>query len=424
MESDGLKVSAMASSLKGSEIIKLAGEINELIKGGQKIYNFTIGDFDSNLFPIPTRLKQLIIQAYNDNQTNYPPANGTQELRNSLSEFTMQTQGLDYNPSEFLVAGGARPLIYALFQTVVDPGDQVVFPVPSWNNNHYTHLSRGNAVFFETKAENNFMPVISELEPYLETATLITLCSPLNPTGTIFTQSQLSEISKRIVDENLKRKIQNRKPLYLMYDQIYRTLLYNNNRHYDPIHFQPDLRPYTIFIDGLSKAFAATGVRVGWAFGPSEIISKMSNILGHVGAWAPKPEQVATATYLKETSTYSKDLDELKSSLNMRLFKFYNEFISLKESGFPVDAISPQAALYLTVKFDIIGKTTSDNLRIETGMDVASFLIKEAQLAVVPFSAFGANANSPWFRLSVGTSKPEEIETIFTKLKTALTKLK
>ena len=144
-----LPVSEMAENLIGSEIIKLAGEINDKIRQGEKIYNFTIGDFDPNLFPIPQELQQEIINAYTDKHTNYPVANGMPELRKEVAAFLQERQGLSYTADEILIAGGARPIIYATYITLIDKGDKVVFPVPSWNNNHYCHLSHANAVFVE-----------------------------------------------------------------------------------------------------------------------------------------------------------------------------------------------------------------------------------------------------------------------------------
>jgi aspartate aminotransferase len=133
-------VSAMAENLIGSEIIKLAGEINDKIKKGEKVFNFTIGDFDPAIFPIPTELTEEIIKAYHKGQTNYPPANGIAELRKVVSDFLSDRLGLKYSPDEVLISGGARPLIYSIYITLLNAGDKVIVPVPSWNNNHYCHL--------------------------------------------------------------------------------------------------------------------------------------------------------------------------------------------------------------------------------------------------------------------------------------------
>src|SRR5690606_15098187 len=149
--------------------------------------------------------------------TNYPAANGIIELRETICDYIANYGMTGYTPDDFLIAGGARPLIYAAYQTIVDPGDKVIFPVPSWNNNHYTHLSGGSAIFVETTAENKFMPTADSLRPYISEAVLISVCSPLNPTGTKFTSDGLSEICDLILEENQKRK--DRKPVYLIYDQ-------------------------------------------------------------------------------------------------------------------------------------------------------------------------------------------------------------
>jgi len=418
-----LPLSKMAETLQGSEIIKLAGEINEKIKQGEKIFNFTIGDFDPSIFPIPLELKSEIIKAYQENHTNYPAANGIQKLRESVAYFIEKYQGLKYGAEDFLIAGGARPLIYAAYQTILDQGEKVIFPVPSWNNNHYTHLSHADKVMIEALPENNFMPIADDIKPHLKTATLLSLCSPLNPTGTTFSKEGLLEICELVLEENLNRP-EGAKPLYLMYDQIYWSLTYGNTVHYDPVSLLPELRPYTIFIDGLSKAFAATGVRVGWAFGPSDIIDKMKSILGHVGAWAPKAEQVATGNYLSNPSNAFAFIEQLKKSLSDRLFGFYNGFLKLKNEGFPIDVIEPQAALYLTVKINLSGLTTTEGILLDTTEKATKYLLDSAGVAIVPFYAFGASKESTWYRLSVGTCALSDIELVINAIRNSLGKLK
>ncbi len=420
---ENLIVSKMADALVGSEIIKLAGEVKKMMLNGEKIYNFTIGDFNPEFFPIPDALKEEIIKAYEANQTNYPTSNGVEELRIVVSDYIAKNQGLKYSKDEFLISGGARPLIYATYQALVDPDDYVIFPVPSWNNNHYSHLSHANPILIETEAKNNFMPVRKDIEPYIKKATMIALCSPLNPTGTIFSNNQLKEICEMILEENQRRAGQ-QKPVYLLYDQIYWQLLHGENQHTDPVTLFPKMRNFTIFIDGISKVFAATGVRVGWAFGPEKIIAKMKAILGHVGAWAPKAEQVATANFLQRTTEVNLFLQEIKDKAYARLKAFYLGFDKLKQKGFPVSAIPPQAAIYLTVKIDLKGKIKPDGSTIRTTAEITEFILQEAKLALVPFYAFGAPQDSTWYRLSIGTSDLDEIQDVFDQLEKALSLLK
>jgi len=412
----------MADTLIGSEIIKIGNEVNEMIRKGAKICNLTIGDFDPKHYPIPKDLEDKIIEAYHTGYTNYPPANGEFSLREAITKFLKDFGKLEYTTDELLVAGGSRPLIYATYRTVLDPGDKVVFPVPSWNNNHYCHLVGAEAIMVETTQDNNFMPRASEIAPHLKGATLLSLCSPLNPTGTMFTQKDLEEICDLVIAENKSRSA-GEKPLYLLYDQVYWTLTFGAHKHHDPINLRPELRDYTIYIDGISKAFAATGVRVGWAFGPQYIIDKMKAILGHVGAWAPKAEQVATAGFLGNQKAIDEFMGPFKNKIKESLDALHEGFQNLKNNNYPFDSIEPMGAIYLTVKVGIKGKKTPEGKTIENSMDVTSYILSHAQLAMVPFTAFGASSSSDWYRLSVGAADKETILASFDRLKNAVDQL-
>ncbi len=417
-----MKLSNLAETLIGSEIVKLGNAISERIRNGEKIYNFTIGDFDPQIFPIPGELEAEIIQAYRSHYTNYPPADGILELRNSVSSFLNEWEGLAYNSNEILIAAGGRPLIYTIFKTIVDKGDKVIYATPSWNNNHYVHMTDGVHCMIDATPENNFMPLASDIEKHINGATLICLCSPQNPTGTTLRKEELEKICDLVLEEN-KRRTDGEKKLYVMYDQMYWTLTYGNTEHYNPVTLRPEMKEFTIFVDGISKAFAATGVRVGWAFGPSLIIAKMKAILSHLGAWSPMAEQKATAKYLLQKENIERYLLHFKSEIEERLRRIYEGFCALKKEGFKVDAVSPQAAIYLTIKVVLTGKTAKNGKILETQSEVTDYLLSEAKLAVVPFYAFGAEKTSPWYRLSVGTCKKEEIDEMIGKLREALTQL-
>ncbi len=417
-----MKLSLLSETLIGSEIVKLGGEIREKIRQGERIYNFTIGDFDPSIFPIPKELEDAIVEAYRKHFTNYPAAEGNLDLREAIHSFIRDEEGLDYSINEILVASGGRPLIYTVFRAICDRGDKIIYAVPSWNNNHYTHFVGGEHIVIEAKAENNFMPTASDLKPFISDAVLISLCSPQNPTGTTFRKEELEAICDMVIEEN-KRRVDGQKKLYVMFDQMYWHLTYGEIKHYNPVSLRPEMREYTIFIDAISKVFAATGVRVGWGMGPSAVISKMKAILTHIGAWAPMAEQKAVAYYLGNREAIHKYLAHFKSEIEERLRRIYEGFNSLKEEGFPVDAIAPEAAIYLTIKIDLVGKTSADGKALASQSDVTAYLLNNAGLAVVPFYAFGAEKNSPWYRLSIGTCKKEEIDEMIGKLKEALISL-
>lgn len=416
-----MKLSNLSETLIGSEIVKLGGEIREKIRQGERIYNFTVGDFDPAIFPIPKELEEAIVDAYRKHFTNYPAAEGNLDLRDAVAGFIKDREGLDYGPNEILVASGGRPLIYSVFRAICDKGDKVIYAVPSWNNNHYTHFVGGEHVVIEASAANNFMPVADDIRPFIQDAVLLSLCSPQNPTGTTFRKAELEAICDMVLEEN-RRRGDKEKKLYVMFDQMYWHLTYGDISHHNPVSLRPGMREYTIFIDAISKVFAATGVRVGWSMGPSVIISKMKAILTHVGAWAPMAEQKAVAQYLLQKDSITNFLNDFKKELEARLRGIYNGFMDLEKEGLPVDAIAPEAAIYLTIKIDLVGKTTSDGKKLENQGDVTAYILNEAKLAVVPFYAFGASRNSPWYRLSVGTCRKEEIPEMIGKLREALRK--
>ena len=416
------KYSKLAETLISSEIVKLGGIIKDKIKAGDSIYNYTIGDFDSAQFPIPEQLKEAIIDAYNEGFTTYPSAEGEADLRSAVAHFIAQREGLHYSPSEILISNGGRPLIYAIFRSIVDKGDKVIYPVPSWNNNHYTHFTEGEHVVVSATRENNFMPTAEQIRPHIKGATLIALCSPLNPTGTVFSKEELTAICDLVIEENNSRKEEDKK-LFVMYDQIYWTLTYGAVEHYNPVSLRPEMKAYTVFVDGISKAFAATGVRVGWSMGPESLIAKMKAINSHVGSWAPMAEQKAVARFLQQEEALEKYFNVFKNEVEHRLTHLHDGFKQLKSEGYSVDAIAPQAAIYLTVQVDLVGKTTASGNLLKSQSDVTEYLLNEAKLAMVPFGIFGADRESSWYRLSVGCCRKEDIPEVISKLRTALQQL-
>ena len=416
-----MKVSKLAANLIGSEIIKIGNQVNDMKSQGAEIANLTIGDLNSNIYPIPDLLKEEVQKAYQNNLTNYPPANGLLSLRKAISKDIKNRWNLDYSENDVLVAGGSRPLIYAVFKTIVDAHDKVIYPVPSWNNNHYSYLTDAQKVEVETTQENNFLPTAEDLKPHLKGAVLIALCSPLNPTGTMFTKQQLAEICELIVEEN-KSRGEGEKPLYIMYDQIYAMLTFGGE-HFDPVSLYPELKEFTIYIDGASKCFAATGIRVGWSFGPSLIIDKMKALLGHIGAWAPKPEQEAVSVLLNHPEKVDEFVNHFKGEIAQSLTVLHNGIQELKNKGFAVESIQPMGALYLTVELNYVGKAKPDGTIITDSSDLVFYLIEEAGIALVPFSAFGNSRDMPWFRASAGGVSLDEIKNMLPRLESALSKL-
>jgi aspartate aminotransferase len=411
------RVSAMAAALIGSEILRIAGEIRALKAAGRPICDLTVGDFASSQFPIPAKLAAGIHEALEHGETNYPPSSGIAPLREAVARLYERDLGLRYPVESVLIAGGARPVIYCIFRTVCDPGDRIVYSVPSWNNNHYTHLVGGVGVPIVCGPADRFLPTRKMLEGKLTGARLLCLNTPLNPSGTVIERDALLGICEAVMEENEARQRSGERPLYLMYDHIYWMLRFGDTPHFTPPELIPEITRYTVFVDGISKAFASTGLRVGWGIGPVDIISRMSAVLGHIGAWAPRAEQVATVGLLNDPEAIRAYEAVLLGQLQLRLEKLHAGIQGMKGRGLPVDSIPPMGAIYLTARIHPFGD------RLRTNDDVRRYVLEEAGIGLVPFQAFGSTEDEGWFRMSVGAASVAEIDAALPRLEEALRRL-
>jgi aspartate aminotransferase len=414
------RFSRMADGLIFSEILKIAGEIRTLKAAGQAVCDLTVGDFDPKHFPIPDRLREAVGAALAGGETNYPPSNGMTPLREAVRRFYERELGLTYPVESFVVAGGSRPLIYALFRSLVDPGDRVAYPVPSWNNNHYTYLVGGEGVPVGCGAAENFLPTRDLLRPVIAGARLLCLNSPLNPTGTAFSEAALRGICELVLEENAGRERRGERPLFVMYDHVYWMLCFGGTTHVTPPALLPEMARYTVFVDGISKAFAATGVRVGWGVGPTDVIARMSTLLAHMGAWAPRAEQVGTVALLDDGAAIRAFHATFLRGLEARLDRLHAGLQALKAEGLPVDSIAPMGAIYLTARIHPFGRTTPDGVRLTTNEQVRQYILKASRVAAVPFKAFGSKEEDGWFRLSVGACSEQDLADALPRLADAL----
>jgi aspartate aminotransferase len=416
------RTSAMSTRLVGSEILKIAGEIRELVSKGRVLCDLTVGDFNPKEFPIPASLLEHTIAALKEGHTNYPPSDGVLELRQAVMAHTQRTYGVSYPLQSVLICGGARPVLYGAYRALVNAGDEVVYPLPSWNNNHYMVLCGGKAVEVPATAADGFFPSVTALKAHLSTARVVFLNSPLNPCGTIVTRDSLLALSEAVVEENQRREKDGRPTLFFMYDQVYGALTFGGREHFFPPALVPEVARYTLIIDGISKSMAATGLRVGWALGPTDVIDRMKAILGHVGAWAPRAEQVATARLLNQPEQVKAFNESYLAGLSSRLTALHAGVMALAKKGHPVDAIAPQGAIYLSVRFNLLGKKAGGET-LSTAEHIRKWLLEEAGMAVVPFSAFGMGQEPTWFRASVGATNIGSIESMMPRLEKALAAL-
>jgi len=419
-------LSAMADAMRASSILVIANEIREMKAAGEDVANLTVGDFSPDLFPIPEVLKEGIQASLERGETNYPPPAGDPSLRQAVRDYVKRTQGLDYPLECFTIVSGGRPALYGTYRLLVDPGELVVFPVPSWNNTNYRDVCQVNVKMVPCRAEDSFQPTADLLRPHLRDARMFVLNTPQNPSGGVMPKKEVEAFGHLLVEENERRKAAGEKPLWLLYDQIYRTLTFPGYQHYSPVQLVPECAPYVIHSDGISKGYCSTGLRCGWIFGPGIVAKKSLALLTHVGAWAPKPVQVATAEWLNNQPAVQEWDQNLIDRVQQTLTVLYNGMKELQDAGHPVDFIEPQGAIYLSVRFNLVGKTTADGLVLKDNNDIRRFLLQKAGFALVPFAAFGATDadQQGWSRASVGATSVEELERVMPRVRAALEELK
>ena len=412
-----LSFSESAQGMLPSAILTISYAVRERIEAGAEVTQFTVGDFDPKLFPVPAELKAGIIAAVEDDQTNYPPAHGTPELRQAIRDLYARTLGLDYPLDSVVVCAGARGIIYSAVRCLVSPGEKVVTPTPGWNNDYFSQLAGADHVQVTSRPEDSFMPTAEALAPHLDGARLLVICSPMNPAGTMIRREQLEAICEQIVSENARREANGERLLYLVYDQVYRMLTFGDIEHVTPFDVVPEMARYTLFTDAISKSFAATGLRVGWLVGPPQVAAKVKALMTHVGGWAARPIQLGTAELLNDDAAMDRYLAKFKAGLEQRLTMLYDATQRWKAEGLPVDAIAPQGAIYLSVRFDLEGRPgfpDADAVRL--------YLLNEAGCAIVPFSAFGDTVNKGWVRFSVGAVGEDEMSACLPRIEKALRK--
>ena len=414
------RVSELSQELRGSEILRIAAEIREFAAAGNRVVNFTVGDFNPKEFPIPKELEDATVDALRAGESNYPPSNGLESLRVAVQAFYEREFGRRHAIDEILIVSGARPAIYAFFRAVVDPGDRVIYGAPSWNNDYYCVLVGAQPVVIDCGDRTNFLLTRDVLQDAVRDARFLSLNSPLNPTGTVFDKDTLADICDLVLEENERRAARHERPLFMMYDQVYWMLTVGGVDHVDPITLRPEIAPYVVMVDAISKAFAATGLRVGWAIGPSDIIKPMGHIVTHMGAWAPRAEQVATAKLLSNVEVVSRFIGRMRTEAAVRLEALYTGLREMREAGLPVDCVRPQGAIYVSAQFALHGRRAASGFRLETDDDVRRYLLTEAGVAAIPFNAFGAQGGDGWFRLSIGVVSVAQIRESLTRVRQAI----
>jgi aspartate aminotransferase len=416
MGSDGeWYLSELANGIERSRILSIATQVKKMKAEGKQVTAFTVGDFSPEQFAVPHSFTEELTAAVQQNKTNYPPAAGLPELRESLSNWMIYKYGLNVGSEGIIVGSGARPVLFASFKLFLEPGEGLAHGVPAWNNHYYVHLNSAIDIAIEGNLESRFLPTADGIRARISEIRVLILNSPLNPTGTCFTANELGDICDVVLEENEKRRQSGKKPVMLVYDQVYSTMTAKGIEHVHPVQVRPDMFEFTITLDAISKSLTATGLRLGWMALPAKLAAPVIALIGHMGSWPARPiQQAAAATYSDpiKLESYFEDLD---SRISDRMEILFKNLSNMRDSGLPVEFIPPQGGIYLSTRFNLF-----DALGVNTNEEIRLWLLNEAGIAVIPFQSFGLEDESGWFRISIGAVSVEEVSEAMIRLENAL----
>ncbi len=378
-----MHLSKKAKQIKGSSTLKITAKSKKLMSKGKDVVAFTAGEPD---FPTPDNVKNAAISAINNNYTTYTAANGLKELRQAICDKLHKDNNLSYKPDEVVVNNGAKHSLANTFLALLDKGDEVLVPVPFWlSYKSMIEIADGVPVFVKTKKENSYKATVEELESYITPKTKVLLInSPANPTGSILNEQELKSYAEFAIKHDL----------IVISDEIYEYLIYDKDCKHISIAKFKGMKERTIIINGLSKSFAMTGWRIGYAVGPKDFIKAVTNIQSHMTSNPNTIAQYASISALNEENIL---LDEMIDAFKTRRDYIY-EGIS-KING--LSAIYPEGAFYLYVDIsELIGKTYNSN-KIKDCNDICHILLDEYCVSTVPCISFGSKEH---IRLSFAIS--------------------
>jgi aspartate aminotransferase len=389
--------------IRSPEILRIAWQVRALTAAGEReVFDLTLGDYDPAQFAPPPSLVSGTSRHLAAGRTDYPPADGIPSLRRAIADYYERRLGLRFPDEAILVGSGARPLIYALYASTLEPGDRLVYAVPSWNNDYYAYLNGAEAAIVEATPADRFLPTLEALAPHLESARVLHLNNPLNPAGTVMAPAELGAICQAVVSENRRRAAAGARALILLYDMVYWPLVYGASEFHHPVALVPEVAPFVVSIDAVSKWMAATGLRVGWAVVPPFAQAKVKALGSHMGAWAPHAEQWAVAEVLSGDSSFEDYVVTLAAALEERLAILHAVCTELATEGYEVEALAPESGLYLSLRLDLVGAKTPDGERLKDGEAVRRYLLDQGGVGLIPFTAFGSSAGGSWYRASIG----------------------
>lgn len=383
-----------------SQTMMIYSEAKKLKSQGIDIIDLSVGESD---FHTPINIKESGKNAIDQNKTKYTLNQGTTELRAAIASKLKRDNNLDYTIDEIIVSNGAKQSIYNSILATINPGDEVIVPAPYWvSYPSMIQLAGGKMIVIETEESNGFKISAAQLASAITPKTkMLILCNPSNPTGALYSKTELENLAEIIKQNNL----------YVLADEIYEKLVYEQNSFISFASLSDEIKNKTILINGISKSYAMTGWRIGYAAAPENIISAINKIQSHTTSSASSISQYAA---IEAVSGPQYVISEMLDEFRKRRDYLYEELISIER----ITCQKPDGAFYLFPNISKYFQKHSDEMQINNSFDLSMFLLNEAHVAVVPGIAFGKEG---YVRLSYSTSM-ENLKEAVKRLKKAFTK--
>lgn len=367
---NGLKLASRVEKLTDSLPLKIAAEAKRRIASGIDIINLSVGEPD---FPTPASIKEAGIAAIRNDFTKYTPAAGIPSLRNAVADVLLREEGLDYTPEQIVITNGAKQAIASTLMAIVEPGDEVICPIPSYASyRDLIQLAGGTPVLLATHPENRFRFSLDDVRPLLSSRTkAIIINNPNNPTGMAFTPDEVKELGESLRDLDL----------WILSDEIYAKLRYDGMNHLSFAAID-GLQEKTILINGVSKYYSMTGWRIGFAAAPPEIASAVAKIQSQVtGCPCAISQKAALEAYTGNSNKPAEMVENFATRAKL--------ITSLLADVPMVDFLEPEGAFYAFPRIDALFGRHISNLRITGSVDFCKYLLDEQGLAIIPGAAFG-----------------------------------
>ncbi|AKL98706.1 pyridoxal phosphate-dependent aminotransferase [Endomicrobium proavitum] len=376
-------LSKRVQAVQPSPTLAIDAKAKALKAQGVDVISFGAGEPDFNT---PQNIKDAGIDAINKNFTRYCPVAGTLDLKKAIVNKLKRDNGLEYIPEEIIVSCGAKHSLYNLFQAILDDGDEIIIPAPYWvSYPDMAILAGAKPVIIPADDKNGFKITAQSVQKVITAKTkAIVINSPSNPTGATYSSGEL----KAIAEVCVKNKI------LMISDEIYEKLVYDNFKFSSTASVLPEAKNYTVVINGVSKAYAMTGWRIGYAAGPREIITAMAKIQSQSTS---NPTSISMKASVEALNGPQDEVEKMRAEFEKRR-DYIHERLNKIEG---ISCSKPSGAFYVFPDISkLLGKTFGAKV-INTDSEFAQYLLETAKIAVVPGSAFGADG---YMRLSYATS--------------------